>query len=115
MQQNDFKEIRMEIGRKIKQFFGNRIGSLEFYDIVEEVGHWSFKIRFIAYNYFIILFNYELDIIGFSIEVGCENKICIIDEHICYSDVDLDSYLKRVKDEIELRIPDKFLRVHGWI
>lgn len=114
-QQNDFNEIRMKIGRKIKQVFGDRSGCLEFFDIVEEAGHWAFKIRFVAYNYFVIVFNYELDIIGFSIEAGQENKICIMDEHTCYSNTDLDSYIKKVIDEIELRIPDKYLRAHGWI
>ena len=49
MQLNDFNKIRMEIGRKIKQSFGNKIRGMEFYDIVEKTGHWSFKICFIAY------------------------------------------------------------------
>ena len=36
MQLNDFNKIRMEIGRKIKQSFGNKIRGMEFYDIVEK-------------------------------------------------------------------------------
>lgn len=115
MQQNDFNEIKMEIGRKIKQSFGNKIGSLEIFDVVSETGHWSFKIRFIAYDYFVILFNYELDIIGFSIEIGNGKLIRIINEHNCYSDIDMDNYLQQVINEIELRIPDKYLKAHGWI
>lgn len=114
MQQSEFKEIRLEIGRKLKEIFGNRIGSLEFFDIVEEANHWAFKIRFIAYDYFVILFNYELDVIGFSIEIGDNKKIAIINEHACYSDVDLDLYIDKVKTMIELRIPDKYLLGCGW-
>lgn len=115
MQQNDFKEIRTTIGKKIKQSFGNKISSLEFLDVVEVAGHWSFKIKFIAYNYFVIVFTYELDIIGFSIEVGVGKLVSVSDEHSCYSDTDMDSYLQRVISEIELRIPDKYLKAYGWL
>ena len=30
-------------------------------NIVEETGHWSFKIGFLAYDYFAVVFKYELD------------------------------------------------------
>ncbi len=104
----------MEIGRKIKQSFGNKIRGMEFYDIVEKTGHWSFKICFIAYNYFSVVFSYELDIIGFSIEVGNGKLLSVINEHNCYSNMDMDSYLQNVIEELELRIPDKYLKIHGW-
>lgn len=115
MQQNDFKEIRITTAKKIKQSFGNKISSLEFFDVVEAAGHWSFKIKFIAYNYFVIVFSYELDIMGFSIEVGAGKLISVLNEHSCYSGIDMDSYLQRVISEIELRIPDKYLKAHGWL
>ena len=114
MQLNDFNKIRMEIGRKIKQSFGNKIRGMEFYDIVEKTGHWSFKICFIAYNYFSVVFSYELDIIGFPIEVGNGKLLSVINEHNCYSNMDMDSYLQNVIEELELRIPDKYLKIHGW-
>ena len=88
MQLNDFNKIRMEIGRKIKQSFGN--------------------------NYFSVVFSYELDIIGFSIEVGNGKLLSVINEHNCYSNMDMDSYLQNVIEELELRIPDKYLKIHGW-
>ena len=36
MQLSEFNGIRIEIRRKIKEIFGNRIGSLETIDIVEQ-------------------------------------------------------------------------------
>lgn len=36
-------------------------------------------------------------------------KIAIINEHVCYSNIDLDEYRDRVESMIELRIPDKYL------
>ncbi len=56
-----------------------------------------------------------MDIIGFSIEVGNGKLIRIINEHECYSDIDMDSYLRKVIEELELRIPDKYLKAHGWV
>ena len=50
MQLSEFNGIRIEIRRKIKEIFGNRIGSLETFDIFEQANHWAFKIRFIAYD-----------------------------------------------------------------
>ncbi len=114
MQQNDIKVIRMEIGRKIKETFGDKIRSIEIFDVVEEPSHWAFKIRFIAYDYFVVLFNYELDIIGFSIEVGLGKFVSLSNGHNCYSNTDMNSYLDSIKEELELRIPDKYLIAHGW-
>ena len=41
MQQNNFNDIRVDTGKKIKKIFGNKIRSMEFYDVVEEAGHWE--------------------------------------------------------------------------
>lgn len=115
MQQSEFYEIRMDIGRKIKKIFGDKIRSIEFYDVVEEVGHWSFKIGFFAYDYFYIVFTYELDIIGFSIEVGNGKLLRVNNTHNCYSNTNMDAYIQRMVEELELRIPDKYLQMHGWL
>lgn len=32
---------------KNKKIFGNKIRGIEYYDVVEEAGHWSFKIGFL--------------------------------------------------------------------
>lgn len=47
MQQNNFNDIRIDTGKKIKKIFGNKIRGIEYYDVVEEAGHWSFKIGFL--------------------------------------------------------------------
>ena len=113
MQQNNFNDIRIDTGKKIKKIFGNKIRGIEFYDVVEEAGHWSFKIGFFAYDYFYIVFTYELDIIGFSIEVGNGRLVSVMNTHNCYSNTDMDAYIQRIVEELELRIPDKYLQTHG--
>lgn len=83
--------------------------------MVEEAGHWSFKIGFFAYDYFYVVFTYELDIIGFSIEVGNGRLIRVINTHNCYSNTDMEAYIRRIVEELELRIPDKYLQTRGWL
>ena len=114
MQLNSTETMAFEISKKIAQKFGNKISSRQIYDVVDEASHRAFKISFIAYDYFVVLFNYELDIIGFSIEVGAAKYISLSKNHNCYSGVNMDSYLEEIKNELELRIPDKFLEARGW-
>lgn len=115
MQQNNFNDIRIDTGKKIKKIFGNKIRGIEYYDVVEEAGHWSFKIGFFAYDYFYVVFTYELDVIGFSIEVGNGRLISVMNTHNCYSNTDMEAYIRRIVEELELRIPDKYLQTHGWL
>ena len=115
MQQNNFNDIRIDTGKKIKKIFGNKIRGIEYYDVVEEAGHWSFKIGFFAYDYFYVVFTYELDVIGFSIEVGNGRLISVMNTHNCYSNTDMEAYIRRIVEELELRIPDKYLQTRGWL
>ena len=79
------------------------------------MGNWSFKIVFFAYDYFYVVFTYELDIIGFSIEVGNGRLISVMNTHNCYSNTDMEAYIRRIVEELELRIPDKYLQTRGWL
>ena len=115
MQQNNFNDIRIDTGKKIKKIFGNKIRGIEYYDVVEEAGHWSFKIGFFAYDYFYVVFTYEPDIIGSSIEVGNGRLISVMNTHNCYSNTDMEAYIQRIVEELELRIPDKYLQTRGWL
>lgn len=64
---------------------------------------------------FYVVFQYNLDIIGCYIEAG--NNICIplITDKNCYSDTVIEDYISKIKDELELRIPDKYLKAKGWL
>lgn len=115
MEKNKFNDIRIDVGKRIKKIFGNKIRSIEFYDVVEEEGCWSFKIGFFAYDYFYVVFTYELDIIGFCIEVGNGRLVSVINTRNCYSNTDMDAYIHGVVKELELRVPDKYLQTHGWL
>lgn len=115
MQYDEFNDIKKNIGRAIKDKFGTKIKGIEIFDVVDEPSHWAFKIRFVAYEYFVVVFNYELDIIGFSLELNEGRYVSILNSHNCYTDVDFDEYIEKVKDNLELRIPDKYLAAYGWL
>ena len=82
------------------------VKSTIFYDSWNEI---------ILLDYFYVVFTYELDIIGFSIEVGNGRLISVMNTHNCYSNTDMEAYIQRIVEELELRIPDKYLQTRGWL
>ena len=116
MELNETEKFAVETSRMIRTYFGNKMDSSGIYDIVEESNHRAFKIDFIAYDYFTIEFDYENDLCEFFIVLSKEVKLSLTKEPTVYSQItDWDSYLKGIKDELELRIPDKFLKAKGWL
>ena len=85
MKLNKIQLMAVNISKVLKNILNDRISSSKIYDLVDEPNHHSFKIGFTAYNYFYVVFQYNLDIIGCYIEVG--NNICIplITDKNCYS------------------------------
>ena len=100
----------------LDRVFKDKIDDILIYDIVDEPNHQTFKLDFKAYDYFTIEFDYENDLCEFFIALTKEVKLSLTKEPAVYSQItDLDSYLKEIMTEIELRIPDKFLKAKGWL
>lgn len=100
----------------VKRVFKDEIDDLVFDDIIDEPRHQTFKLEFKAYDYFTIEFDYENDQCEFFIVLTKEAKISLTKEPAVYSQItDWGSYLKEIMAEIELRIPDKFLKAKGWL
>lgn len=108
MEENQVFQLAVETSEKIKSIFGNRITEPNIVDVVEYLPYQRFGIRFVAYDYFLILFNYVGGQYGASLNgrrgLGAYDDI-----------IDWDSYLKEIMTEIELRIPDEFLKAKGWL
>ena len=99
----------------VERVFAKRIGTICISDINDEPSHQTFKLDFKAYDYFAIEFDYENDMCEFFIVLTKEVKLSLTKEPAVYSQIsDWDSYLRGVMDELELRIPDKFLKAKGW-
>ena len=111
---NDAQKKALEISRKIREIMGDRTVYHEIYDVVHENNHYEFKIGFVAYDYFSVVFQYEQGIVDCYIECGEQESIFLVKERGCYSDTDINDCFSEVKKEIELRIPDKYLVAKGW-
>lgn len=72
------------------------------------------RIRFTVYDYFIIDFVYDKGGIGCSIVCG-EYCVGLDSSEEWFDEADLDKFFQDIKSEIELRIPDKFLKAKGWM
>ena len=116
MELNETGKFAVETSRMIRTYFDHKMDSSSIYDVIEEPNHRAFKIDFKAYDYFTIEFDYENDLCEFFIVLTKEAKISLTKEPAIYSQIsDWDGYLRGVMDEIELRIPDKFLKAKGWL
>ena len=116
METNKMLELARETRKKIRGVFGERVDTIAGYDFVDEPSRQTFKLDFKVYDYFTIEFDYENDLCEFFIVLTKEAKISLTKEPAVYSKIiDWDSYLKGIKDELELRISDKFLKAKGWL
>ena len=114
MELNETEKIAIEIKKIIMEIMGDRIDDPEIYGIVNVSPHCQFEIRFVAYDYFPVVFNYEQGIIGCSIKCGKHCWISLVKGQHCYSRTDFNAYFSEAKKELELRIPDKYLIAKGW-
>ena len=116
MQINDMLELARETRKQIRKVFGERVDTITGYDYVDETSHQTFKLDFEAYDYFAIEFDYENDLCEFFIVLTKEVKLSLTKEPAVYSQItDWDAYLTEIMKEIELRIPEKYLKAKGWL
>ena len=62
MQLNDTVKLAQEISKEMRTIFKDKIDATQIYDVNDDINHRAFKIKFIAYDYFVVIFNYEQDI-----------------------------------------------------
>ena len=115
MEFNEIETFAIKTSRMIRSYFGKRMDDSSIYDIVEKNNYRAFKIDFAAYNYFWIEFDYENDWCEFFIVLNeaCKKSLC---NRTKFSEItDWDAYLTVIMKEIELRIPEKYLKAKGWL
>ena len=114
MQLNDTEKMAMEVGKVIKKVFGDKELTINIFDIVDDARHRQFAISFLAYNYFVVVFSYERDLIGCCI-AQADSYIPLIPGNHWYSSESMEEYFNAVSEELKLRIPDKYLKAKGWL
>ena len=115
VEKNDMLELARETRKKIREVFTDKVDTITAYDIDDGPDHRTFKLNFAAYNYFWIEFDYENDWCEFFIVLNeaCKQSIC---NRTKFSEItDWDAYLTEIMKEIELRIPEKYLKAKGWL
>lgn len=81
---------------------------------IDEANHKSFSVEFGAYDYFPVIFNYDMGRMGCSICFG-NRTMELNNSQQWWDEADFDLFFKELQTELELRIPDKFLKAHGWL
>jgi len=112
MQLNKADKIAFNISDKLNNYFADRIDNISIFNTTEEP-YTMFNISFKAYDYFIILFNYDRGRFGCTIDGGSAG-ITLKNSQKWYDTADMNVFLQDLQQQIELRIPDKFLEYHGW-
>ena len=118
MEENQIFQLALETSEKIKNVFGERITEPKIVDVVEYLPYKRFGIRFVANDYYLIFLNYDRGFCSFSIFVGERYGASLNGgkSMVGFGEIkDWDSYLKEIMAEIELHIPDKFLKSKGWL
>lgn len=95
-------------------YFSNRFKNYCISDLFDNEYNKSFSIHLIAYDYFPIVFTYDRGRIGCSLRFD-KMTIALKNSQEWLDEADLNIFFKELEDELELRIPDKFLQVRGWL
>ncbi|MDQ0362146.1 hypothetical protein [Breznakia pachnodae] len=114
MQLNSTEQMAFDFNAKAREFFCNRVDNFSIFDVNDDVNHRTFSIDFELYNYFNIRLNYERGRFGCSINNG-GNYISLENSQKWFDEADFNIFFKELKIEIELRIPDKYLKAKEWI
>ncbi|MDK8091636.1 hypothetical protein QP686_07260 [Streptococcus intermedius] len=116
MMKKSMQELATEVSERIQRAFGDRASDMTIYDVVDVPNHRMFSIKFKAYDYYEAHFGYELSFTDFYIVISEGVGISLPKEKYDFGSItNWDAYLKEVMAEIELRIPDEFLKTKGWM
>ncbi|MEG0314850.1 MAG: hypothetical protein RR646_06285 [Erysipelotrichaceae bacterium] len=98
---------------KVREKFGTRVDGFCILDVIDDPNHRAFSVIFEAYNYFPISMNYDNGRFGCCI-VYEERGVSLENSQKWWENADFQIFLDELQQEIELRIPDKYLEKKGW-
>lgn len=110
---NKTAKMALEFNKKARARFGDRVDDFVILDVIDDPNWREFGIEFYAYDYFIVRLNYDRGRFGCCI---CEGKygIRLNSSQENWDTADFDIFFDDLERELELRIPDKFLKAKGW-
>ena len=111
---NDTHQMAIRFNTIAREKMGDKVDKFCIFNVYDDVNHRAFSIDFEAYNYFVIRLNYDQGRFGCNIISG-ERMIALNNSQGWWDEADFDVFFKELQKELELRIPDEYLRAHGWL
>ena len=112
-EKNKITQMASDFCDVIMERFGERVDDFVILDVIEDPNWRAFSVKFKAYNYFPIRLNYDRGRFGCCISFG-EYGIGLDNSQEWWDTADFDIFFDDLERELELRIPDKFLKAKGW-
>lgn len=113
MELNKTGDMAKKVVEELKKHMKTKIENIRIEDVVEDRNHRLFSIRFQAYNYFLIFIHYDRGRIGYNIQYGENTFVGLKNSQKWYEKVDFDIFCKELQEDLELRIPNKFLEAYS--
>ena len=111
---NDTHQMAIRFSTIAREKMGDKVDNFCIFNVDDDVNHRAFSIDFEAYNYFAIRLNYDQGRFGCNIISG-ERMIGLNNSQKWWDKANFDIFFVELQKELELRIPDKYLRAHGWL
>ena len=111
---NDTHQMAIRFSTIAREKMGDKVDNFCIFNVNDDVNHREFSIDFEAYNYFVIRLNYDQGRFGCNIISG-ERMIALNNSQGWWDEADFGVFFKELQKELEFRIPDKYLRAHGWL
>ena len=111
---NDTHQMAIRFSTIAREKMGDKVDNFCIFNVYDDVNHRAFSIDFEAYNYFAIRLNYDQGGFGCNIISG-ERMIALNNSQEWWDEANFDIFFMELQKELELRIPDEYLRAHGWL
>ena len=111
---NDTHQMAIRFSTIAREKMGDKVDNFCIFNVNDDVNHRAFSIDFEAYNYFVIRLNYDQGRFGCNIISG-ERMIALNNSQEWWDEANFDIFFMELQKELELRIPDEYLRAHGWL
>ena len=111
---NDTHQMAIRFSTIAREKMGDKVDKFCIFNVNDDVNHREFSINFEAYNYFAIRLNYDQGRFGCNIISG-ERMIALNNSQEWWDEANFDIFFMELQKELELRIPDEYLRAHGWL
>lgn len=111
---NETEKMASRFDDEIRKRLGDRMGGTVLSDISDTPHYRTFTMRFLMYDYIHVYIDYTRGAIACSVRDG-DCYVFLKNSQEEYSKMDIDKFVEELQQEVKLRIPDKYLKAHGYM